>query len=369
MNENYYQDLMIDTNGITWANGEFYQRLNKKLEINSQPIDGWYPIIKTKFGQVPPLAEILLLSTLYAECIGLTFNGELYSFLAGQSFNLGARVISIHMCGGTNIEFVALLEDGRLRMIQVDRQSGEPVSVNSDIIDVNVNAPIVQLCTLYDNLLLGRSSILGNQNVDLPVLLAITADNQYLIIKVSNLRGQKTAHLTIIREVENVNINYLDIIMLRSGTLLTTDGRVYSLIYIADPNEISYLPDYNDGTFQFIQFNQIVNPVDILPISDIQVIIMNSSGELYSSNTLSANMIEYETLDRIIPNRFISYYQYDTESDIVVERIGINNINFQSIDRRIYSIEGNRGGSIVERDVPPSLIVSRNLQLIKSIRP
>lgn len=235
----FYDDIILGVDHMVYARGEVYRHL-ANLPNNSQVPTDYELIYEVNEQPIPYLNEILWVNS--NTYVGVTTDGNLFSFRSGNTVNFSSPIISAYVSDSQNNQLVVLLENGRPRIIHVD-EDGSLMSVNSPDIDRAIPYDIVQLSPIH-------SMITPNSNEQYyldysPNFLMITSNNEILMI---NARYQQNdlrvdpnvdfipffdplkAYLVLVTEIgNNVRLEHRDIIMIRSGWILMNDSRIYTI--------------------------------------------------------------------------------------------------------------------------------------------
>lgn len=314
---------MLDDKGTVWAKDIPYQALNLILSIGDQgSIDGWFPIYKTKFGTVPPLREIRIRKTSGARCLGVTVDNHIYCFFDGQTHQLESEVVSLHIV--SSIEYLALLKNGRLRILFLEKIDGKyRLNINnSEGVDANINHPIVSL-----------SKVSSHHR-----WLAVTSENRYLIVEY-RVESYKNPLITLrISDELKIILDHREILMTKDRSILTVTGKIYSIV------------NYNSRQCAVKEY-ELADVVDVLQLTT-GLVLLTKPEQLY----LLINKIVLINIDLgdIEIERFISYQRLSTATPILYLHPDHEVITFQSTTGEIHTIDSCK--RVQKIDIPRALI-------------
>ena len=298
MAANYYDNVRVQ-DGRIHARGDVYNELSNSNNGTDQ-----YQLVE----QVPLIRELLpIKGKLY---VAITIDDGLFCFRTGETVTLGSPIKSAYIEGGYYAQIIILLENGRIRLVNYNEQSHELVSVNAIQIDDIVPPSIARMYPVYYQFMTNREYEPDHLDYS-KWWLIVTADNTYMIIYLEyphrsarGLIGSPALYATINHNdpiVNDVQLDHHDILMVRSGLILTNDGKIYDI-------------DMNNGRRHFINVPHNVDGViDILRINDT-ILALTSSDKMYWIIDGEGYPFENEDINRIHPVKLLTHY-YRRRSD------------------------------------------------------
>ena len=329
----YYDEVILGLNGVVYAKGEAYKRLLRLLSDKDQAPTDYQPIYEVHGEAVPSLREILWINSY--TYVGITTDGDLFSFLNGDNVHLESPIVSAYV-GDSYTErlLVVLLENGRLRVVYVDIR-GSLLNVNRSDIDQEIPQDIVLLSPVNNNPTFDSTRKAGVQYSRF--FLAVTTDNEVAMIMIDYQREEDNEGITIYPQVDdpykaylriidyidnNLNLDYRDIKMIRSGYILLNDGRIYNVT--RDVDDLFILQEYN---------HKANDVIDLLIQANQSPVLLSESGSVYYEDR-----IIYQSTDTDKPIKFLHHYHINEgERHITYDK----SIIVQGLDGGIYKIDLN----------------------------
>lgn len=347
----FYDDAILGIDNVVHAKGLVYKSLTRSLDL--PPTD--YQSIYEVLGEVvPPLRELMWV-TPYTY-IGITTDGDLFSFRTGEIVHLESPIVSAYLGDYHYQQLVVLLENGRPRIIQIDNR-GSLISVNPSDIDENIPQDIMIISPIH-------TGYTPDSNEEYKIyqslhFLAITSDNELLVIIISYLDevginqlniNPLNAYLDIVRTIDNkmiiennLNLDYRDIFKIRSGWILMNNSRIYTIT--------------NVGSYHLKEYTHSVKDVIDLHVRvDLNPVLLTSSGQLYYNNKIKPG-------SELIHSVKFVYHSYLENDNIVTE--GDKETIIQGADGGIYRI--GLHGNMTEI-LPPNSMLSYMGRMTKPYR-
>lgn len=347
-----YNDVFLGIDGIVYARRNRYNLLSR----TSESPDYYTPIPD---AIIPSLKELLWVNN--DTYIGITTDGDLYSFESDTLVNLESPVKKGYVTGTTNNQLLVLLEDGRVRIIYVEGD-GSLTNINGGVTDIIVTQHIVNLWATDRHI----SPNLDEETVVnyISTFIAITSDNEFLYLAVMHTAPhyddnnyQYTAIVSVNRSYTSIvnnryepvhidnshHLEHQDIKTIRGGRILMNDGSLYTI------------DRYNHNRYALVR-SEVEGIDDIFNIIDQSPALLSKDGRIYIGNTYVAG------IDDILPTKFMYYYiinewGYITYmSDIIV---------VQAANGGIYNISS---GASIEMIAPNPALSSVRDMTTKSAR-
>lgn len=304
---NHYPDINLH-NGIISARNEAYRILSGKTITQST-----YREVRIINGSlIPFLTDLLWVDQ--ATYIGVTVDRSLFSFSTCQTTTFESGIISAYVVKSEVRQLMILLEDGSLRMINIDNNS-----------DYQVLDQVAHMCPLYNELTAFRYGLSLNINQS-NYWLVITSDNRYLIL------SSEDTEFKIIHQIKNVwKIDHRDIIMVRNGAILANNGWIAMVRGCRAGTVTSYNLNYYNNYLNITEW------IDILPRSDrcngeTIIIGLRKNGQFYEIKDSLNNQFSDNRIDIIKPIRLLTHYE-------APGRMNVNYVYTQGIKGDVYRVE------------------------------
>lgn len=347
----FYDDAILGINGVVYARRSAYKTLTRSLGL---PDDNYQPIYEILGEAVPPLRELIWINP--ATYIGITIDGDLFSFVNGKTVHLESPIVSAYL-GSHNHQLngllVVLLENGRPRIVAIN-EVDSLISVNPSDIDREIPQDIMIMSPIHSRLIPDSNEEYDINDSD--HFLMVTSNNEFLATTVAyhpelNQRGYPVtsnnpfdAYLRITRTIDNnLNLDYRDIVQIRSGWILMNDSKIYTIGYSGG----YYLKEY---------IHNVKDVIDLQPRLSIYPRLLTRSGQLYANN-MPVPGFEFTN-----PVKLVYHYYLDQHGNITTDNaIGVT---VQGADGGVYRIVL---GNMTEL-LPPNNMLSYIGRMTKSSR-
>lgn len=372
----FYQDVMIGIDRRIYARNDAYKHLTRTEQV----IDQFTLINKiermsnniTTMIEVPPMRELLWIDRIIY--LGITVDGELFSFYTGELVSLESPIISAYATSVGYQSVILLLENGRVRLVNVDGYTNRLISINHTRIDREIPDHVIILSSLHLRLTVHQARLTRDQNSE--QCLIITADNQIRDIYMyvddpETIFGPEDYYLTSgdtidDHSIDYHSIDYHDIIVARNGSILMNDDSIFSIKEISHDEE-----GYNEETPTYRLYrieHSIIDIIDILPLSNDRMVMLTRGNQLWiAKSNIDDQLITSPDIVMIRPIKLLTYhwlYEGVNYNEVV---ISINDIYILGSDGGIYLV--NEDGEVVQQDIPTQLLSTRSLTTKRSRTP